>query len=62
MQTEELLELVKNIKELKAEDNFIEIKSAHDECPKKLYDTISAFSNQNGGGKIIFWDIRKRGL
>lgn len=54
MQTEELLELVKNIKELKAEDNFIEIKSAHDGCPKKLYDTISAFSNQNGGGKIIF--------
>lgn len=54
MQKEELLEIVKNIKELKAEDNFIEIKSAHIGCPAKLYDTISAFSNQNEGGKIIF--------
>lgn len=54
MQREELLELVKNIKKLKSEDNFIEIKSAHDGCPTKLYDTISAFSNQNEGGKIIF--------
>ena len=54
MQREELLELVKNIKKLQSEDNFIEIKSAHDGCPTKLYDTISAFSNQNEGGKIIF--------
>lgn len=54
MQRDELLELVKSIKELKTEDNFIEIKAAHDGCPAKLYDTISAFSNQNEGGKIIF--------
>ena len=59
MQKEELIKLVKDIKELKAEDNYIEIKSAHDGCPTKLYDTISAFSNQNEGGKIIFGVFEK---
>lgn len=32
----------------------IEVKDANKGCPKKLYDTISSFSNQNGGGTIVF--------
>ncbi len=49
----ELIELVKEIQERKTESNYIEIKSANKGCPK-LYDTFSSFSNQNGGGKIVF--------
>ena len=54
MQENDLIQLVDNLKRKKVEDNFIEIKSANKGCPTKLYDTISAFSNQNEGGKIIF--------
>lgn len=49
----ELIQLVESVKKCKCESNYIEIKSAQNGCPK-LYDTFSAFSNQCGGGKIIF--------
>lgn len=42
-----------NIIENKCESNYIEIKSAAKGCPK-LFDTLSAFSNQPGGGTIVF--------
>ena len=32
----------------------VEAKAAHQGCPKRLYDTLSAFSNQEGGGVIVF--------
>ena len=54
MQEIDLIKLVDNLKKKKVEDNLIEIKSANKGCPNKLYDTISAFSNQNEGGKILF--------
>ena len=54
MQSKELVELVKRIKELKSESQTIELKSAELGCPKKLYDTLSSFSNQDDGGIIIF--------
>lgn len=50
----ELLELISKIQMLKAESQNIELKAAHEGCPKKLYNTISAFSNQDSGGIIIF--------
>lgn len=31
-----------------------EVKSAHMGCPERLYDTISAFSNQDDGGVLLF--------
>ena len=49
----ELIELVKKITEQKCESNYLEIKSAEKGCPK-IIDTLSAFSNQSGGGKIVF--------
>lgn len=49
----ELFELVETIRKQKSESNYIEIKAAGKGCPK-LYDTFSSFSNQNGGGKILF--------
>lgn len=32
----------------------LELKAAHEGCPKRLYDTLSAFSNQDTGGVILF--------
>ena len=36
------------------ESQFLELKSAGKGCPKRLYDTLSSFSNQDDGGIIIF--------
>ncbi len=49
----ELKELIEQVQEQKCESNYIELKSARNGCPK-LFDTLSSFSNQSGGGKIIF--------
>ncbi len=49
----ELIELVEVIKKHKCESNYIEVKSANKGCPK-IFDTLSSFSNQSNGGKIVF--------
>ena len=49
----ELIELVKFVQKARSESNSIEIKSAREGCPK-IYDTLSSFSNQSGGGTIVF--------
>ena len=54
MITEELVELTHWILEKKTETQILEVKAAHGGCPKKLYDTLSSFSNQDGGGTILF--------
>ncbi len=54
MLPEELIDLARNVMKTKAETQTIEVKSAHDGCPKRLYDTLSAFSNQDSGGVILF--------
>lgn len=54
MQENELKELVKRIISKKHESRNIELKAAEHGCPKKLYDTLSSFSNQDDGGIIIF--------
>ena len=43
MVAEELRELIQQIQERGCEEQSIEVKAAHIDCPKKLYDTISAF-------------------
>lgn len=54
MTTEELLEKLELIQKLKCETSTLEMKSAEKGCPKRLYDTLSSFSNQDDGGVIIF--------
>ncbi len=54
MQTEALINLVKDIQNKKTETQTIELKSASGGCPTKLFDTLSSFSNQDEGGIIIF--------
>lgn len=50
----ELQELVTKIQEIKAESQTVEVKAAHQGCPRRLYDTLSSFSNQDSGGIILF--------
>ena len=53
MLEQELVELVRKIQEGKFESNYIEVKAAAKGCPK-IRDTLSSFSNQSGGGRIVF--------
>ncbi len=51
---EELFELANRICKQKTEEQTIELKSAKTGCPKRLYDTLSSFSNQDSGGILLF--------
>lgn len=50
----ELLQLVQKIRTQGCEGQILEVKSAHGGCPERLYDTLSAFSNQDSGGTLVF--------
>lgn len=54
MTTDELKELLEIIQKNKCETQTLELKSAFTDCPKKLFDTLSSFSNQDDGGIIVF--------
>jgi ATP-dependent DNA helicase RecG len=54
MLKEELIDLVRETQQLEAEQQTVEVKAANRGCPKRLYDTLSAFSNQDEGGIILF--------
>lgn len=54
MTSEELLQQLKNIQNIKCETQTLELKSAEKGCPTRLYDSLSSFSNQDSGGVIIF--------
>lgn len=62
MLVDELLELVSEVCKWKAETQTIEVKAAHEGCPRKLYDTLSSFSNQDSGGAILFGVDEKAGF
>lgn len=54
MQTEELINIVKQLQQYQCEMQTVEAKAAYMGCPTKLYDSLSSFSNQDGGGVIVF--------
>lgn len=54
MVEQELCDLIQQIQTRGCEEQTTEVKSAKRGCPEKLYDTISAFSNQNSGGVFVF--------
>lgn len=54
MLEKDLEELVWKVQSFNTELHDVEVKEAHVDCPKKIYDTISAFSNNAGGGIILF--------
>ncbi|MCR5825907.1 MAG: putative DNA binding domain-containing protein [Oscillospiraceae bacterium] len=50
----ELRKLISQVETRKSEEQVVEVKAAHEGCPEKLYDTVSAFANQNSGGTLLF--------
>ena len=62
MVEKELKDLISQIQTRGCEEQTTEVKAAHGGCPEKLYDTISAFSNQNSGGIFVFGLDEKSGF
>lgn len=54
MESAELIKLVEHIQKIQTETPGIEVKASEVSCPTRLYDTLSAFSNQDSGGVIVF--------
>ena len=57
----ELINLVEKVRRERHEGQGVELKSANKGTPERLYDTLSSFSNQVGGGVIIFGINEKAG-
>ena len=49
MPASELLKFVKTVCRQKAKGQSVEVKSAHVDGPRQLYDTLSSFSSQDSG-------------
>lgn len=62
MVEKELKNLLARIQTRGCEEQNIEVKAAHGGCPDRLYDTLSAFSNQDGGGILLFGLDEKAGF
>lgn len=54
MEEKQLDLLVEKVLIDRCESNTLELKKAKTDCPKKIYDTLSSFSNQDAGGIILF--------
>ena len=54
MREEELTALVRKVQKRQTEFQTIELKAAAVDFPKRIYDTLSSFSNQETGGVILF--------
>lgn len=58
----DLKDLIEYVLNIQSETVGIEVKAAHLECPRKLYDTLSSFSNRDEGGIIIFGIDEEQGF
>ena len=54
MLANELELLVADTMARKCETQNLELKAAERGCPRRLYDSLSSFSNQDDGGVILF--------
>ena len=54
MEKKDLVSLARQISNDKYETQTIEVKAAKVDTPKRLFDTLSSFSNQDSGGIIVF--------
>lgn len=62
MTTDELKAIINDVTSRRMEGQTLEIKAAPDGNPKRLYDTLSSFSNQDEGGVILFGIDEKKGF
>ena len=54
MQEQEIRNILDSVRSRQTESRTFEAKTASEGCPKKIYDTLSSFSNQDEGGVIMF--------
>lgn len=54
MREEELANLIRKVQRRQTEFQTVELKTAAVDFPRRIYDTLSSFSNQDDGGVIIF--------
>lgn len=54
MDKQEILNLITEIRNRGSEIDDVEVKSAHQGTPKRIYESLSALSNRVGGGVILF--------
>lgn len=54
MKTSDLKRMVADVREQRCELDNLEVKSARRGTPRRLFEVISAFSNRDGGGVILF--------
>lgn len=50
---EELLALIEEVQRHQSELEDVEVKSAREGTPKRLYESLSAFANHTGGGVVL---------
>ncbi|MGB4405371.1 MAG: ATP-binding protein [Sphaerochaeta sp.] len=62
MTTEELATIIEKVTHQQIESQTLEVKAAHGGNPKKIYDTLSSFSNQDDGGILLFGIDEKMGF
>lgn len=62
MESYTLIKLVEQIQRDQCESQTLEVKAAAVGTPKRLYDTLSSFSNQDAGGVIVFGLDEKKGF
>lgn len=53
MTTEELLDLIDELRKAKTDRVHVEAKGAERALPKRLWETLSAFANTHGGGVLV---------
>ncbi len=53
MTSDELQDLIATVRRVNSDLTHVEVKSAKTDLPKRLWETVSAFSNTGGGGVII---------
>ena len=53
MNVQEALELLEAVRSGEYEDAGLEVKRAQRGLPQRLFETLSAFANQSGGGVIL---------
>ena len=53
MQEQEIRNILDSVRSGQTESRTFEAKTASEGCPKKIYDTLSSFSNQDEGGVIM---------
>ena len=62
MTREELLQLISDMQNHQCELDDIEVKSAKEGTPKRVFESLSAFANRPDGGALLFGLDENRGF